>query len=88
MVQRSLEGRHVMMDACNEVAPSGVVVTSIAGTTKFMRISTLKIARRFNKGNDFCCVCMRYSLRVYLLDQMNTTISLRGYLGVCDISYS
>jgi hypothetical protein len=64
MVQRSLGGQHVTMDVHREVALSVVVVTSMAGTMKFMRIFTLKIAWRFDGGDGFCSVCMRYSLRV------------------------
>jgi hypothetical protein len=54
-----------MMDVSREVALSSIVVASMAGTTKLMRIFTLKIAWRFDGGNGFCGVCMRYSLRVY-----------------------
>jgi hypothetical protein len=66
MVQQSLGGRSVTMDARREVALFGVVVASMAGTTKFMWIFTLKIAQRFDGGDGFCSVCIRYSLRVFL----------------------
>jgi hypothetical protein len=36
----------------------------MAGTIEFMRIFILKIARRFDGGDDFCSVCMRQSLSV------------------------
>jgi hypothetical protein len=62
--QRSLGGRHVTMDARRKVALSGVVMTLMARMTKFMRIFTLKIARRFDGGYGFYSVCMRCSLRV------------------------
>jgi hypothetical protein len=48
MVQRSFGGWHVMMDACREVALSGVVVASVAGTMKFIRTFTLKLARQID----------------------------------------
>jgi hypothetical protein len=47
------------------VALFGAMTTSMAGTTEFMRIFILKIARRFIGGDGFCSVCMRHSLRVY-----------------------
>ena len=64
MVPRCLNGHRVTMDAHREVM-SGVVVASLARTTKFMRIFTLKIARRFDGGDGFCSVYMRCSLKVY-----------------------
>jgi hypothetical protein len=43
----------------------GAMVALMAGTRRFIQILTLKIARRFDRGDGFCSVCMRYSLRVY-----------------------
>jgi hypothetical protein len=65
MMQWSLGGRRVRMDVCKELALSDVVVASTAGTTKFMRIFTLKIAWRFDGGDGFYGMCMRYSLSIY-----------------------
>jgi hypothetical protein len=53
------------MDWRRVVALFGAMVAPMAGTTRFMRILTLKIARRFDGGDGFYSVCMRYSLRVY-----------------------
>jgi hypothetical protein len=51
------------------LAQGGGVVWCHDGTDgrnkRFMRILTLKIARRFDGGDGFCSVCMRYLLRVY-----------------------
>jgi hypothetical protein len=44
MLQRSLGGHHVIMDARREVALSGVD----GKNDKFMRIFIMKIARRFD----------------------------------------
>jgi hypothetical protein len=46
------------------VALFGIVVGSMARTTEFMWIFTMKIARRFDGGDGFCSVCMMNSLRV------------------------
>jgi hypothetical protein len=46
MVQRSLDSRHVTMDTRREVALFSTVVASMAGTTEFMWIFTLKIVLR------------------------------------------
>jgi hypothetical protein len=64
MVQRSLGRRYVTMDTHREVALFGIMVGSMARTTEFMWIFTLKIARRFDGGDGFYSVCMTNSLRV------------------------
>jgi hypothetical protein len=63
MMQRSLCGRRVTMDARREVALSGVMVASMEKNKVFV-VVTLKIAQRFDRGNNLCSVCVRYSLRV------------------------
>jgi hypothetical protein len=65
MVQRGIGDKRVTMGGHMEVALSGVMVSSTAGTTKFMRIFTLKIARWVDGADDFYSICMRSSLRVY-----------------------
>jgi hypothetical protein len=64
MAQQGLGGLCVLIDRHWAAAMSGVVVASMAGSTKFMRIFTLKISRRFDGGDGFCSMCMRYLLRV------------------------
>ena len=64
VAQQVLGDRHLFMGSCRAGALSGIVVASSAGSTKFMRISTLKIARRFEGGGGFCSVYVRCSLRV------------------------
>jgi hypothetical protein len=46
-------------------ALSGVMVTSMAGTTKIMLIFILGIARWFDGGDGFYIVCMRCSVKTY-----------------------
>jgi hypothetical protein len=53
------------MDLRRVVALFGAMVALMEGMIKFMRILTLKIARRFDGGDGFCSVCMRHSLSVY-----------------------
>jgi hypothetical protein len=40
-------------------------LASSAKSTKFMRILTMKIARRFSGGDEICSTYMSYSLRIY-----------------------
>jgi hypothetical protein len=61
---RSNDEGHMLRCARREEATSGAMVVSSAGSTKFMRILTLKIARRFDDGDDICSVYMRYYLSV------------------------
>jgi hypothetical protein len=62
LVPRSLDGGHGLRCVRREEPLSGAMVASSAGLSKFMRILTLKIAWRFDRGDDFCSVYMRYSL--------------------------
>jgi hypothetical protein len=64
LVRRSLDGEHGLRCVRREEVPSGAMVALSAGSTKFMRILTMKVAWRFNGGDDFCSVYMRYLLRV------------------------
>jgi hypothetical protein len=64
LVSRSLDGGHGLRCVRRKEAPSGTMVASSAGSTKFMRIFTMKIAWRFGGGDDLCSVYMRYSLSV------------------------
>jgi hypothetical protein len=61
---RGLHGGRVLFDTSREEAPSGAMVASSAGSAKFMRILTMKIARWFNGCDDFYGVYTRCSLRV------------------------
>jgi hypothetical protein len=64
LVPRSLGGGHGLRCERMEKALSGAMVPSSAGSAKFMRILTLKIAWRFDGGDVFCSMYMRYSLSV------------------------
>jgi hypothetical protein len=64
VVQRVLGDGRVMVDSRMEVALSSVVASSAAGTTKIVQIFILKITRRFDGGDGFYSMCMRYWLRV------------------------
>ena len=64
VVQQELDDGCGMMDSRRVVALSDVVVTSSAGSAKFMQISTLKIARWSDGGDGFFSVYTRCSLRV------------------------
>jgi hypothetical protein len=64
LVPRSLDGGHGLRCVRREEAPSGAMVASSAGSAKFMRILTMKIAWRFDGSDDFCSVYMRCSLSV------------------------
>ena len=57
MEQRGLGGGRVMMDARREEAQSGAMVASMAGLTRVMRISALKMALWYVGGDGFCSVC-------------------------------
>jgi hypothetical protein len=59
VVSRSLDGGRRLKWARREEAPSGAIVVSSAGSTKFMWILTLKIAWRFVGDDDICSVYMR-----------------------------
>jgi hypothetical protein len=63
VAQRSLDGSHVMFDTSMEEAPSGAMVTSLLGLTKFMQILIMKMGWRFDDGDKFCSVYMRCLLR-------------------------
>jgi hypothetical protein len=65
LVPRSLDGGHGLRCARRVVGLFGAMAASMAGTTEFMRILILKIARRFVGDDGFCSVCMRHSLGVY-----------------------
>jgi hypothetical protein len=64
LVPRSLDGGYGLRCERREEALFGAMVTSSPGSAKFMKILTLKIAWRFDGGDDFCRVYMRYSLSV------------------------
>jgi hypothetical protein len=64
LVPRSLDEGHGLRCVRSEEALSGAMVASSAGWTKFMWILTMKISWRFDGGDDFCSVYMRYSLSV------------------------
>jgi hypothetical protein len=64
MVPRSLDGGRVRRCARREEALSGTMVAPSAGSTKFMRMITLKIAQWLDGSDDFCSVYIRYSLKV------------------------
>jgi hypothetical protein len=64
MAQWNLDGSRMIFDTCREEAASGAMVASSAGLTKFMRILTLKMGRRFYDSDDFYGVYIRCSLRV------------------------
>jgi hypothetical protein len=65
LVPRSLDGGHGLRCARRVVGLFGAMAASMAGTTEFMQILILKIARRFVGDDGFCSVCMRHSLGVY-----------------------
>jgi hypothetical protein len=56
---------HGLRCAHRVVGLFGAMAASMAGTTEFMQILILKIARRFVGDGGFCSLCMRHSLRVY-----------------------
>jgi hypothetical protein len=62
MAPRMLDRGQGLRCVHREEVPSGVMVASSAGSTKFMRILTMKIARRFDGGDDICSMCIRCSL--------------------------
>jgi hypothetical protein len=64
MASRCLDGGHGPRCARRHEALSGAMVASSAGPTKFMRILTMKIARRFDGGDDIYSVYMMCSLSV------------------------
>jgi hypothetical protein len=64
MAPRCLDGGHGLRYARREEAPSGAMVASSVGSTKFMQILTMKIDRRFDGSDDICSVYIRYSLSV------------------------
>jgi hypothetical protein len=59
VVSRSLDGGCRLRWARREEASSSAIVVSSAGSTKFLWILTLKIARRFVGGDDIYSVYMR-----------------------------
>jgi hypothetical protein len=65
VVQCGLDVGRVMVDKCREEAPSGAMVASLAGSTKFIWILLLETAQWFDSGDDFCSVYTRCLLRVY-----------------------
>ena len=64
VAQRILGVRRVMMNSRRVEVLSGVVVASSAGLVKTIWILTMKIARRFDGGDNFYSVYTRCSLRV------------------------
>jgi hypothetical protein len=64
LVPRSLDGGYGLRCEHREEALFGAMVASLAGSAKFMWILTLKIAWRFDGGDNFRSVYMRYSLSV------------------------
>jgi hypothetical protein len=62
MVPRSLDGGHGMRCVHRKEAPSGTMVVPSAESRIFMRILTIKIAQRFDGGDDTSSVYMRCSL--------------------------
>jgi hypothetical protein len=66
MASRSLNGGYGPRCVHREEAPSGAMVASSAGLTKFMQILTMKIAQRFDGGDDICSMYMRCSLLEYI----------------------
>jgi hypothetical protein len=62
MAPRSLDGGHGMRCVRRKEALSGTMVVPSAESRIFMRILTIKIARRFDGGDDTSSVYMRCSL--------------------------
>jgi hypothetical protein len=51
---QSINGGRDLMCARMEEVLSGAMVASSAGFAKFVQILTMKIARRFDGGDNFC----------------------------------
>jgi hypothetical protein len=60
---RSLHGECMLRCAHMEKAMSGAMVVASVGSTKFIRILTVKNARRSGGGDDIRNMYMRYLLR-------------------------
>jgi hypothetical protein len=68
------------MDLRRVDALFGAMVAPIAGMAEFIQIFTLKIAQRFDGGDDFYSMCMGCSPRVYYTGRA-LPFHLVGFLG-------
>jgi hypothetical protein len=66
----------------------GDMVAPMTGMTEFMRIFTMKIARRFDGGDGFYSTRVHELLAKSLLHWMSAPFSHCGCLGVCDVPSS